>query len=311
MTQRGGRIRARVTPHYIQLVHDACLKSFWRKKSLSRFLVACGVQENFLATWSPDETKRDLLDRLFATLQKTRNGKQLIVVMARHLIEQDSFPDLANWEDSPVKIRQAKQAVERLRAHQEEQESGFREQEKREAAQAKHREYQAQLAQSRSTLQKLSERFDALSASLGTQEAGYAFQDWFYDLADFFEVRNKRPYWASGRQIDGSVTVSGTTYLVELKFTSGPAGSTDIDIFRNKVTSKADNTMGVMLSISGYTSGAIETASGRRTPLLLFDHSHVLMMLRTEMTLKEVIDRVRRHASQTGEAYLAAGEFGR
>lgn len=309
MTQRGGRIKARVTPHYVHLVYDACLKSFHRKKSLSRFLLTCGVEERFLATWSPDESKRNLLDRLFDDLPNTRKGKQLIVVMARHLIEQNSFPDLANWEDSPKKIREAEQAVGRLRAHQQEQEAGFRDQEEREAAQAKHREYQAQLAQSQSTLQKLSERFDTLSRSLGTQKAGYAFQDWFYDLADFFEVRNKRPYMASGRQIDGSVTVSGTTYLVELKFTSRPSESPDIDTLRNKVTSKADNTMGIFLSISGYTSGAIKTASGRRTPLLLFDHGHVLMMLRTEMTLAEVIDRVRRHASQTAEAYLKANEF--
>ena len=56
-------MRARVTPHYIHLVHDACLSSFWRKKSLTRFLVACGVAETFLATWSPDETKRDLHDQ--------------------------------------------------------------------------------------------------------------------------------------------------------------------------------------------------------------------------------------------------------
>ena len=231
--------------------------------------------------------------------------------MAQHLIEQDSFPDLANWEDSAVKIRQAEQAVARLRVHQREQETSIREREEREAAQAQYREYQAQLTQSQNTLQKLSDRFDEMSSILGTQEAGYAFQDWFYDLADFFEGDNKRPYVAGGRQIDGSVTVSGTTYLVELKFTRGPAGSVDIDVFRSKVTSKADNTMGVMLSISGYTSGAITNASGHRTPLLLVDHSHVLLMLRTEMKLAEVIDRVRRHASQTGEAYLAASEFGR
>ena len=36
----------------------------------------------------------------------------------------------------------------------------------------------------------------------------------------FCEVDHRRPYVTEGRQIDGSITVDGTTYLVELKFTA-------------------------------------------------------------------------------------------
>ena len=150
---------------------------------------------------------------------------------------------------------------------------------------------------------------DELSERLGTSEAGYDFQDWFYDLADFAEVQNKRPYVINGRQIDGSVTVSGTTYLVELKFTAGQADCSAIDSLYKKVTIKADNTMGIMVSISGYSSVAISEASGTRTPLLLFDHGHVYLVLTGAMTLAEVINRVRRHASQTGEAHLSVEDF--
>jgi len=64
-----------------------------------------------------------------------------------------------------------------------------------------------------------------------------------YDLLDFSEIPNRKPYVHNGRQIEGSLTVSGTTYLVELKFTSEQADATDIDTFHKKVTTKADNTM--------------------------------------------------------------------
>lgn len=87
------------------------------------------------------------------------------------------------------------------------------------------------------------------------------------------------------------------------------ADAPDVDTFFKKVTSKADNTMGVMVSISGYSSVAREEASGDRTPLLLLDHSHFFLVLGGIMSLAEVIERVRRHASQTGEAYLVASEF--
>ena len=98
-------------------------------------------------------------------------------------------------------------------------------------------------------------------------------------MLDFFEVQSRRPYVIEGRQIDGSVTMQGTTYLNELKFTTDQARAPDVDVFYHKVQEKADNTMGIMVSISGYSSTAIDAASGPRTPLLLLDHSHLYLLL--------------------------------
>ena len=70
---------------------------------------------------------------------------------------------------------------------------------------------------------------------------------------------------------------------------------------------KADNTMGVLFSISGFSSVAVTEASGAKSLILLFDHAHLYMLLHGTLTLEELVCRVRRHASQTGEAYLAAG----
>jgi hypothetical protein len=114
---------------------------------------------------------------------------------------------------------------------------------------------------------------------------------------------------SAGRQIDGSVTVDGTTYLVELKFTANQADAPDIDVFFKKVTDKADNTMGIMVSISSYSSVAIEGASVPKTPLLLLDHGHLYALLGGTLTLPELIGRVRRHSSQTSRAYLSASEM--
>lgn len=271
-------------------------------------MVAASLRRN-LATWSDDETKRDLLDRLFGDLVTTQEGKRLILRIAGNLIEQTSFPDLENWEDTAEKKRQAHEAVNRLREHQSVQEAKIQDERSRKKTQARFREHQERAAQAQTTLQKLTERLSELSNRLGTSEAGYDFQEWFYDLADFSEVQNRRPYVTNGRQIDGSVTISGTTYLVELKFTGKQADCSDVDSFYRKVTTKADNTMGIVVSISGYSSVAISEASGTRTPLLLLDHRHVYFVLHGVMTLAEVINRIRRYASQTGESYLSVDRF--
>lgn len=145
---------------------------------------------------------------------------------------------------------------------------------------------------------------------VGTQKGGYEFEKWFYKLLDFSEIPNRRPYKTDGRQIDGSLSYDGTTYLVELKFTKEQSGATDIDSLKAKVDKMADNTMGVMVSISGYSSTAISEASGSKTTLLILDSSHLYVFLSGALSFGEIISRVRRHASQTGEAYLPVSKFG-
>ncbi len=278
---------------------------------MRKFLRASHVAENFLATWaSEEESKRDFLDRLFIKLQESDRGKSLIAQMALSLSEQSTFPDLQIWEDADQKISLATKAVQELKAYLKLQDEEIRSEREIEAKKNKARKKKAEIQKSLTDRSNLQQRLDAMHSKIGTQEGGYEFQDWFYDLLDYFEIRNRRPYSTKGRQIDGSLTHDGTTYLVELKFTGDQSCATDIDSLRSKVEDKADNTMGIMVSISGYSRVAVDNASGRRGLLLLFDAQHLYMCLSGVLNFGEVISRVRRHASQTSEAYLNVAEFG-
>lgn len=300
----------RLSPHFVDLVYNAALKSFWRREALRKFLRQSRISESFLATWAEGESKRDFLDRLFVELQRRLKGDGVIREMGRNLAAQQTFPDLENWEDAREKIREATTAVNRLRDAVRKLDEEAVGRQEREEAQKRLHQRQVDAARSRADLEKLSKRLANLSGQLGTQGAGYEFQTWFYDLAGFFEVSHRRPYVHQGRQIDGSITIADTTYLVELKFTKDQADAPDVDSILKKIRDKADNTMGVLISISGFSQVAIREASGPRTPLLLMDFRHLYYMLGGAMTLKDVIDRLRRHASQTGEAYLAPDDFG-
>ena len=298
------------THRLVELTYEAALKSFWRKTALRKFLLSAHVAAAHLNTWSVDESKREFLDRTFQKLQGSDRGKAVIFEMANALSEQTSFPDLRDWEDSEQKIAAATKAVSELRAYVGAQAEEIRSEREREEAKSRAHEERRKVQRGLTDKRKLQERLDQLHPLVGTQQGGYDFQDWFYELLDFCEIQNRRPYVSAGRQIDGSITLDGTTYLVELKFTSGQASATDIDSLRSKVDDKADNTMGIMVSISGYSSVAITQASGRKTALLLFDAMHLYLFLTGAMSFQEVVLRVRRHASQTGEAYLPASGFG-
>lgn len=297
--------------HFIDLVRDALLKSFWRKPTLRQFLLRHRVKESFLATWAPDETKRSLLDRLFPKLESTDEGQQVIKQIAVSLSEQIAYPDLAGWEDETHKVKSAKDAVATLKKYVQtanEDEAGERERRAIRAAATVAR--QRKLAEA-SSLEGLASELIGLAALQGTQAGGYKFQDWFYRVADFFEVECRRPYVTGGRQIDGTMTVEGTTYLVELKFTNVQSAAPDVDGLLAKLGNVADNTMGLMVSMSGYSPVAVAQASGRKTPLILLDAAHVMTMLHGNWRLGELIARLRRHVSQTGEALLEAGRLAR
>lgn len=302
----------KLNPYFIDITKDACLKSFWFKRALRNFLSQNHISNNALSHLT-GMTKREFLDWLFDQLlsNKDNKGHQLILEMARNLAAQGSFPDLQNHEDSEIKIKQAVEAVNLLRKELGKLDGQLEDKKQKEQIRKKAEERRLKNISSQQTLEKLEEGLGELSTRLGKQQAGYDFQNWFYDLVDYFEISCKRPYVVQGRQIDGSVTLDGTSFLVELKFTAEQAGAADIDTFKSKVESKADNTMGIMVSVSGYSSVAVQEASGKRTPLLLLDCSHLYHVLGRAMPLPEVINRVKRHAAQTAEAYLAVKDFGR
>jgi hypothetical protein len=302
-------MKYRITSQLTILTYETALKSFWYKNALKKFLRGCNISENFLNTWNEQETKRIFLDRLFNELQKKDAGKKVLLDISLALSEQTTFPDLRNVEDSKDKINDAHIAVSELRdffrKQTEQIESEATKTERRKMAYAENIQIQREM----NDKQKLKESLEILSKEIGSQEAGYKFQDWFYSLVDFCDIEHKKPYKKDGRQIDGSITLNGTTYLVELKFTTTQSDATDIDSIKAKINKVADNTMGILISISGYTSVAISEASGPKTTLLLMDSSHLFYFLTGGMEFKDIIARINRHASQTGESYLPVSKF--
>lgn len=300
----------KLSPAFIELTMDALLKAIWFKTSLRSFLLQHQIKESALAQWHPDQSKRDFIQWLWPRLFKDEIGQNVILSMARSLAEMRHFPDLERKEDTKERIPEAVEAINRLKIAVAEINESIRESKAAESRrQAVREQSSAQLAAQQS-LEKLQSALNALTPKIGTQDGGYAFERWLYDLAIYFELDARPGYKADGRQIDGAITIDGTTFLVETKLINDPVGSPDIDIFMAKIESKADNTMGLFVSLSGFTEGAKNAASKQRTPMLLLDSSHIFsLIMRGVMTLPQVVARVKRHASQTGASYLSASEF--
>ena len=300
-----------LNPTLLHLIEDAALKSFWRKPPLRNFLRRSGVSAAMLAAVPESMTKRELLNEIVPKLEGLASGRIALEKMGRELAAQTTFPDLVGFEGTKEWTENAKQVVAALKSAITEADRDAEAEAKADAARDASRKRGAEIAATLMTMEKLKSQFETLcKEKLGTQDGGYEFETWFFDMVQFFEIVCRRPYRTEEkRQIDGSLTLEGTTYIVELKFEGKPANVTDTAIFLKKVQDKSDNTMGIMIAASGFDEGAINDASGPRSPLLLFDAMHLYLVLMGQMTLPEVISRVRRHSSQYGKAFLPAARF--
>ncbi len=300
----------KLSPTFVDLTQVALLKAIWFKSSLRIFLIQHQIAESALAQWQPDQSKRDFVEWLWPKLVKDEKGQNAILAMARSLAEMKHFPDLERKEDTKERIPEAVEAVNRLRRAVAEINETIRETKASEVRRKAAREEASKQQAAQQSLNKLNAALNGLTSKIGTQEGGYEFERWIYDLAIYFELEARPGYKASGRQIDGAITIEGTTFLIEAKLVNDPIGSPDIDIFMAKIESKADNTMGLFISLSGFNDGAKQAASKHRTPMLLLDSGHIFnLVMRGVMTLPQVVSRIKRHAHQTGLSYISATDF--
>src|SRR5437868_13044875 len=96
---------------FIDLIQDALLKSFWRKRTLLNFLRRHKISDGVLSTWHESESKRMFLGRILPKIEAHPQGAQVLQRMADSLVSQIKFPDLEGWEDSELKIQAAHESV--------------------------------------------------------------------------------------------------------------------------------------------------------------------------------------------------------
>ena len=107
-----------------------------------------------------------------------------------------------------------------------------------------------------------------------------------------------------GEQIDGALTLEGIDYLFEAKWEKDPTGSRELDAFAMRVGRKLDNTLGVLLSINGFSEDGVQAHSKGRPNLILMDGADLLAVLEERIDFVTLLLRKKRHAAHKGEIYL-------
>ena len=153
---------------------------------------------------------------------------------------------------------------------------------------------------------KLKSEFSEITQMANAQSRGYAFEKFLTKLFQTFDVTARGSYKINGEQIDGAFTLDNMDYLLEAKWQSEPIDSPDVTVFSDKVDNKLDNTLGLLVSMNGFTERAISNNHKHRPNVLLLDGGDLAAVLERAIDLPELISKKKIHAAQTGEIMVSA-----
>ncbi|WP_207911692.1 restriction endonuclease [Rhizobium sp. BK068] len=94
----------------------------------------------------------------------------------------------------------------------------------------------------------------------------------------------------AGEQIDGSFLLGFTTVLYEAKWFKSPVPASAIYQFKGKLDGKFAGTVGIVISMSGYSADAVDALSrGKDQKIILLDDSDVASVFDGQAKFKDLL----------------------
>jgi hypothetical protein len=116
----------------------------------------------------------------------------------------------------------------------------------------------------------------------------------------------ERPFARYGEQIDGSFTHRGTGYALAARW-PGPAERAGLIAFGGPPPGGRPGQARLLVSAGGFAPG-VHQAYITSVPVIAMDGGHLLAVLEQRIGLSELLDRLKRHADQTGHPYLPVAQ---
>ncbi len=290
-----------LSPAAIMALKEALCSVYWYKSDLRGFLNLCLSNAEILSRLDWEAYKRqiasDLVDLLVANQNKHLGD---LTKICFELCKMDDFHHLQQLDDGSSKVERARLSVKKLKhlvdPHQD--------LEKEKDDIIKRQQLAAEkLQQSQAVRQKLEEikkKYLALVSSLSPQTRGFELEKVMYDLFELFDLDPKASFKNLGEQIDGAFSLEGTDYLFEAKWQKEMVNKADLASFSDKVNTKLENTLGVFLSINGFSADGVAAHQAGGASIILMDGADLMAVLEERIDFVSLLLRKKRHASQTG-----------
>jgi len=289
---------------------EALCSIYWYKSDLRSFLSNCTGNPVFISSLNWDNYKRQVVADLIEEL--TKDQEKHLGVLTKLCYEVTSittFTHLEQLDGGEQKARRASEAVEQLRQLVEPHQDKVKDDEE---AEKRRKERTDKLKKNSAVREKLSEintKFMAIATGSSPQTRGFDLERLMYDLFELFDLDPKASFRNTGEQIDGAFALEGTDYLFEAKWQKDLVGVQDLDAFASKVRRKLDNTLGVFLSMNGFSPDGVAAHSAGRPNIVLMDGADLMAVLEERIDFVTLLMRKKRHAAQTGNIFLHVHEI--
>ena len=280
---------------------EALASIYWKKADLRFFVQRTITHKEVVGIIDWSQTKNEICAQLInymSNRQKTYKDdiNRLIINVAK----MDDFSHLRRWDEGNNLISRAHESVGKLRRISKQERNDDKEQQ---AIQQKRSKTQEQILKTQDYQKKLDDLKKQFQGILKEppQQRGYSLESFIKELFYFFDLAPRGSFKIKGEQIDGAFSHEGTDYLMEAKWHNNPVSNADLYTFAGKIDEKLKNTMGLFISMSGYSKEALESNSHVNKSMILLDGQDLMMVLENRIPLPDMILLKRRHASETGE----------
>src|SRR6266571_4292469 len=295
----------RITPAAIHALKEALSTIYWYKNDLKNFLISALGDTLIVSRFNWDEPKRNIVGNLVDFLAREGGHHQdALIRLMLDVATIDDFTHLEHLEAGQLKAEAARSAVKALRVYTETHQDILDEQEAIDRRRQLAYEKLLQTQGVAESLESLKSKYYALISSTLPQQRGYALERILRQLFDLFDMDPRASFKITGEQIDGAFTFERTDFLLEAKWQQELVGIEELDAFTGKIARKLDNTLGLFLSINGYSPDAVSLHTATRPVMILMDGSDLMAVLEGRIELGSLLLRKRRHAAHTGESYL-------
>ncbi len=294
-----------ISAQSIIALKEALTNIYWYKSDLRSFITNTITNSSICNHLDWSDYKRNIASRLVDILIKNEKTTQKDLLKLIYEISNiNNFTHLAQLEDGTAKVEKAKNSIHSLREMSKGYFDKIKEEEQAEKQRKKANDSQLKITAVKDKLNEIKKIFFDLVGSSNPQNRGYKLEIVIKDLFELFDLDPKASLKIVGEQIDGAFTFDNTDYILEAKWHKKPIAIDALDAFGGKLNRRLENTLGLFISINGFSEDAIQAYSTGRGLMILMDGSDLMAILEGRIDLIQLLLRKRRHASQTGNIYL-------
>jgi hypothetical protein len=248
------------------------------------------------------QTAAELVDRMAA---RSDMYKDDLLSLFKAVANFTDFSHLKRWDDPEQKIQTAQEKVETLRSHVKGHLDLLEEKEKAVARKEEAEQKRTRSLAFKNKLEELKSKFCSIAmSSSNPQQRGYELEKFLNELFILFDLDPKSSFKIAGEQIDGAFTFDNNDYLLEAKWQQKLVDAGELYKFAGILSGKLKNTLGLFISINGFSPECTTTKSEALKAMILMDGADLNAILDDRITLRKMLYRKRRHASQTGNIYF-------